>query len=160
MARPKLLDVFDPSLGSGETAYTRLTSYANANISSNVLTVQSNPELHNGATIILNITNSSNSLVDRIQINGSLYTLTDSLGNNVRQRFPLSSRVAITVDTENRSAYLLNQSLPEGMILSEEDEIVEEGLGIDADTLNGYTSDAFAMRSNTYNVYATAEVIE
>lgn len=161
MARPKLLDVFDPSLGAGETAYTRLTSYANATIASDVLTVQSSPELHNGATIILNITNNSNNLVYRVQINGTLYTLRDSSGNTVRQRFPLGARVAISVDPENRYAYILNQSIPDTIVLSEDEELLdEEEIGMDAATLNGYTADAFARRSNTYNVFATAEVIE
>lgn len=158
MARPKILDVFDDSLDTGEVAYTRLASYAKASISGDIMTVQSNPTIQDGATMVLQVINSNASTVSRIQINSKIYTLRDSSGNNVSQVFPLNTRLSIMIDTVRSYAYLMNRAIPEGIIISEEDT-PSDSPSINADTLGGYTPDSFALKYNTYNAYAIAEVL-
>lgn len=159
MARPKLLDMFDPSLSVGETAYTRLSSYVNASVSGDTLVVQVlNLNLQEGATLLLNVVNNSTNLVSYLEVGSRKFTLQDSAGLMIRQVLPQNSRLSVNLDSTNLIAHVMNQAIPEGIILSEDEEL-EDPVSINADTLEGYSAEDFVLKASTYNIFGTAEVI-
>lgn len=107
MSKPKLLKIFDKS--TQDVAYSRLNNPVSVTKLENTLILDGSISVYNN-TMLTFKSPCNCSEVFSITVSGVVYPLLDAAGNNVStgDSFVAGSLVSLTLDTEEKKAYLLN----------------------------------------------------